>query len=102
MIANEEIEVEGKRVLELGCGVGLPGMIAASKGAQMVRFTLASRSASLKLTRREQVVLSDFNDSRMLDDLKDSVDEALVSSDRVRARIVGHTFGESTRPLLAA
>ena len=38
MIANEEIQVEGKRVLELGAGVALPGIVAAFKGARTVRL----------------------------------------------------------------
>lgn len=38
MIANEEIDVKGKRVLELGCGVGLPSCVAAYKEAELVRF----------------------------------------------------------------
>lgn len=36
MIANEEIEVKGKRVLELGSGVGLLGCVAAYKDAELV------------------------------------------------------------------
>ncbi|GAA5955043.1 hypothetical protein JCM3765_003169 [Sporobolomyces pararoseus] len=83
MIANQEIQVEGKRVLELGAGVGLPGIVSALKGAQTV-------------------VLSDFDDSKMLDDLKDSVDEAVVTSDRYRIQVVGHSFGDSANPLINA
>jgi len=37
MIANEEIDVKGKRVLELGCGVGLPSCVAAYKEAELLR-----------------------------------------------------------------
>jgi len=36
LIADEEIDVKGKRVLELGSGVGLPGCVAAYKEAELV------------------------------------------------------------------
>lgn len=36
-IAGGEIAVEGKTVLELGCGLGLPGIVAARTGAKQVR-----------------------------------------------------------------
>jgi len=36
MIANEEIDVKGKNVLELGSGVGLPSFVAAYKEAELV------------------------------------------------------------------
>ncbi|GAA5916796.1 hypothetical protein JCM5296_007394 [Sporobolomyces johnsonii] len=84
-IASEEIEVRGKRVLELGCGLGLPGIVAASKGAQLV-------------------VLSDFDDARMLHDLEQGVAEALPARGdaQSRVRVVGHTWGTPIEPLLAA
>lgn len=35
-ICAGELDVEGKRVLELGAGIGLPSMLAAMKGAERV------------------------------------------------------------------
>lgn len=35
-VAAGEIEVAGKTVLELGCGLGLPGLVAARMGAKQV------------------------------------------------------------------
>ncbi|GAA5883257.1 hypothetical protein JCM16303_007332 [Sporobolomyces ruberrimus] len=81
MIANEEIEVEGKRVLELGYGAGLPGVVTAHKGAELV-------------------VLSDFDNARMLEDLRDTVDEAVAQRYRSRICIAGHSFGEPTKSLV--
>lgn len=36
LIVCEDIQVTGKKVLELGCGAGLPGIVAARKGAELV------------------------------------------------------------------
>ncbi|GAA5924388.1 hypothetical protein JCM1841_001686 [Sporobolomyces salmonicolor] len=84
-IASEEIDVRGKTVLELGCGLGLPGISAASKGAQLV-------------------VLSDFDDARMLHDLEQAVAEALPPTPAAhsRVKVVPHTWGTSLEPLLTA
>ncbi|GAA5902373.1 hypothetical protein JCM6882_000513 [Rhodosporidiobolus microsporus] len=81
-VVSEEVEVRGKRVLELGCGLGLPGIAGARKGA-------------------EKVVLSDYNDPAALADTAQAVDEALSSHNRKRVEVVGHTWGESIEPLLS-
>lgn len=44
-IAGCEIDVSGKRVLELGCGLGLPSLLAARMGAELVRFLAAQQNA---------------------------------------------------------
>lgn len=36
MIAARELDVQGQRVLELGCGAALPGLLAVCKGASKV------------------------------------------------------------------
>ncbi|GAA6061385.1 hypothetical protein JCM10212_000645 [Sporobolomyces blumeae] len=79
-VANDEIDVEGRTVVELGCGVGLAGIVAACKDA-------------------EQVVLSDYDDPSMLADLCDSLDESVPTPARARIVVVGHSFRSSTDAL---
>ncbi|GAA6031097.1 hypothetical protein JCM8097_004003 [Rhodosporidiobolus ruineniae] len=80
-IACREEEVRGKRVLELGCGLGLPGIVAARMGA-------------------EKVVLSDYDNLAILADASRAANEALLPPFRERVEVVGHTWGESVAPLL--
>ncbi|GAA5993711.1 hypothetical protein JCM10908_001340 [Rhodotorula pacifica] len=81
-IAEGEIPVEGKKVLELGCGLGLPGIVAARMEA-------------------DKVVLSDYDDPTALQDTRHAVEEALPPALRGRCTVVGHTWGESIAPILS-
>ncbi|GAA5869858.1 hypothetical protein JCM3774_000515 [Rhodotorula dairenensis] len=82
-VAECEIDVKGRKVLELGCGLGLPSIVAARMGAQ-------------------QVVLTDYDDPAGLQDTRRAVEEALASPLRERCVVVGHTWGESIAPILQA
>ncbi|BGP31147.1 hypothetical protein JCM10296v2_002911 [Rhodotorula toruloides] len=82
-LTTGEIDVEGKRVVELGCGLGLPGIVAAQMGAA-------------------QVVLTDYDNPNMLADTSRAVQQALSPDLRQRVQVVGHTWGTSVGPILEA
>ncbi|GAA6016040.1 hypothetical protein JCM10207_004422 [Rhodosporidiobolus poonsookiae] len=82
-IVCEEVDVRGKRVLELGCGLALPGLAAVKKGAS-------------------KVVLSDYDDPLALADTAHAAEEALSPVELRRVEVAGHTWGESIVPLLHA
>lgn len=69
-IQDGQLSFQGKRVLELGCGHGLPGIFACLKGAAMVHFqdlnvevlrslTIPDVTANLDLAQSRQSHLSD-------------------------------------------
>ncbi|BGP39121.1 hypothetical protein JCM10450v2_003075 [Rhodotorula kratochvilovae] len=81
MVAAREIEVEGKRVLELGCGLGLPGLVAARMGAELVALT-------------------DYDQADSLGDTARAACEALPFALHPRVHVHPHTWGTSVAPLL--
>ncbi|GAA6015839.1 hypothetical protein JCM11491_007204 [Sporobolomyces phaffii] len=73
-------EVEGEMsVCELGCGAGIPGLIAA-------------RSPAVR-----HVVLSDYDDPLLIDNLRDNIHLGYKDDERIRRKLVaiGHTWGEA-------
>lgn len=50
-LATGEVDVKGKRIVELGCGLALPGIVAAQMGAEQV-CNVWDASGDYELTRR--------------------------------------------------
>ncbi|CAM9862377.1 unnamed protein product, partial [Sphacelaria rigidula] len=86
MIDSSEISVAGKKILELGAGAGLPGLICALNGAA-------------------KVVISDYatpTDQNLLVPIKMNIERlqpAFVPRDTLHG--VGHVWGQSVEDLLA-
>jgi len=92
-------------VCELGCGAGIPGLIAAR--SRQVRRVSSLRSllshSELRLIRSFslfrlaiQVVLTDYADALLIDNLKSNIELAYESDDLTKEKLVafGHTWGE--------
>jgi len=78
------VDVEGRCVLELGCGAGLPSLVAAS---------LVER-------RPEMVVLTDYPDDDLMEELRVNIDRNKGELRRpVYAR--GYAWGEDAHELLS-
>ncbi|GAA5974938.1 hypothetical protein JCM5350_004512 [Sporobolomyces pararoseus] len=69
----------GMSVCELGCGAGIPGLIAA-------------RSPKVK-----RVVLTDYDDSLLIENLRGNIELAYKDDEPIqqKLRALGHTWGES-------
>jgi len=78
-IDNGEINVSGLRVLELGAGAGLPGIIAALNGAS-------------------HTVISDYADEDLIRVIELNIKEHCT--DRQNVAACGFTFGENPQELL--
>lgn len=73
-----------RRVLELGAGGGLPGIVTALNGAT-------------------KVVLTDYPDDALTANLEYNVDENVRNEDiRKRVAVEGYVWGKNTKPLLEA
>ena len=75
-IVDDKFIVRGESVLELGAGTGLPGILAALEGAEMV-------------------VLSDYPSTSLLANLQRNVDENVPFHLRTHVAVEGHIWGES-------
>ncbi|CAM9591642.1 unnamed protein product [Pylaiella littoralis] len=85
MIDEEEIIVEGKSVLELGAGAGLPSLICALRGAKKVVISDYATSTDEALMVPIQINI-------------DRVQPEFVSEDTLHA--VGHVWGHGVEDLL--
>lgn len=82
-IDEGKVPVRGRRILVLGAGAGLCGILAVRAGAKAV-------------------VLSDYPAQSMLDNLRQNVEQNLTLEEQQRTNIVGHLWGEDASPLLQA
>eukprot|EP00741_Cyanophora_paradoxa_P016638 tig00000198_g16067.t1 len=83
--AIEEMDLKGQRVLELGCGAGVPSLVAALNGA-------------------EQVVMTDYPEEKLLENLRTNARRNLPAEllDSGRVRVMGHLWGKNTEELMDA
>ncbi|KLO18922.1 nicotinamide N-methyltransferase [Schizopora paradoxa] len=77
---NEGVYVD-KNVLELGAGGGLPGIVASLNGAR-------------------RVVLTDYPDKPLLDNLSHNIEKNVPEPLRSRVSVQGYIWGKSVDPLL--
>jgi len=75
-IIRGKFTVKGESVLELGAGVGLPGILATLQGAEMV-------------------ALSDYPSTKLIANLQRNVDTNIPYHLRNRVVVEGHIWGES-------
>ncbi|KAI6111818.1 putative methyltransferase-domain-containing protein [Pisolithus croceorrhizus] len=74
--------VRGRFVLELGAGGGLPGIVSAQIGAEMV-------------------VLTDYPDRELIDNLTYNVDHNVSPTGRTKVDVMGYVWGHKVDDLLA-
>ena len=78
--ANKHL-IQGKRVLELGAGAGLPSMISALNGAK-------------------RVITTDYPDKPLIDRLRHNIDQNLTGEYSNRVDVQGYLWGSDPAPLL--
>ncbi|KAL0247185.1 hypothetical protein I308_104220 [Cryptococcus tetragattii IND107] len=72
---------QSRHVLELGAGAGLPSIVCALAGSS-------------------KVVVTDYSDEGLLDNLRFNVDVNLEGEEKERIDVDGHVWGQSVDPLL--
>ncbi|PUU75440.1 hypothetical protein B9Z19DRAFT_1067431 [Tuber borchii] len=75
-ITNAEFNVAGKKVLEVGAGVGLPGIIAVYCEA-------------------EETVISDYPAKEILDNIQTNLEINLSRSQLAKVSVIGHEWGQT-------
>jgi EEF1A N-terminal glycine/lysine methyltransferase len=75
LISSAQFPVAGESVLELGAGTGLPGIVAALEGADLV-------------------VLSDYESSKLLANLQRNVAENISANLKDKVKVEGHIWGQ--------
>jgi EEF1A N-terminal glycine/lysine methyltransferase len=80
-ITRGDFSVGQESVLELGAGAGLPGIVAALRGAKMV-------------------ILSDYDSPNLLANLQANVDENIPATLRSKVFVEGHMWGTSLEKIV--
>ncbi|WVR07546.1 hypothetical protein IAU60_004588 [Kwoniella sp. DSM 27419] len=81
LLRNPEL-IEGKRILELGAGAGLPSIASALAGAS-------------------QTVITDYPDNDLVENMRFNADVNVPGNLRDNVDIVGHLWGHDVRHLMA-
>jgi predicted nicotinamide N-methyase len=79
-ISSGYFSVDGESVLELGAGAGLPGILSALKGAELV-------------------VLSDYESPELLNNLQRNVKENISEKIQCKVKVEGHVWGQPTKSI---
>ncbi|KAK6385711.1 Protein N-terminal and lysine N-methyltransferase efm7 [Exophiala oligosperma] len=77
---NSTSMLQGKTVLELGAGAGLPSLVSAILGA-------------------EKVVVTDYPDQDLIDNLRYNIEHCSVLADKLNITAQGFLWGSSAEPL---
>ena len=88
------LNLRDKRVLELGAGTGLPGIMAAQEQASSTRT-----DAQARMMRAQQVVLSDYDEAELITRLKVNVKTNTLHC-MTKTSGVGHIWGQDVSDLL--
>jgi len=75
LISSRQFSVVGESVLELGAGTGLPGILAALEGADLV-------------------ILSDYKSPKLLANLERNVAENIPPNLKDKVKVEGHIWGQ--------
>ena len=77
LFAEQYIRVAGRHVIDLGCGVALPGLLCAKMGAARVSKDLKHVHSSVRfMLFASQVVLTDYADDTLANARKNVIQNA--------------------------
>lgn len=73
-IDRGELDLHNETVLEVGCGTGLPSILATLHGAALV-------------------VPSDYDEPKLINTIRNNISSTLDEATRKRCRVMPHTWG---------
>lgn len=109
---NEEL-YRARCVLELGAGGALPSIVAAKNGARKVSkspyifcyfsyVSLRSRLIHRICCALYKVVITDYPDASLVDNIRYNVDANTNEEEQSRVKVHGYIWGQDVKPLLGA